>query len=96
MFNIILKCQKKTYVKKIHSFHHYSTWFLVPMCVFAPSQALLMYVFRNMQLENVTSNTFIHVNISPKLVSCYNFFSFLKCEYVGLQVINAFTIKVVN
>jgi hypothetical protein len=95
MFNIILKCQKKTYVKKFIVFttirHD-----LVPMCVFAPSQALLMYVFRNMKLENVTSNTFIRVNISPNLVSYYKFFSFLKCEYVGVQVINASTIKVVN
>jgi hypothetical protein len=66
------------------------------MCVFAPNQALLMYVFRNMQLENVTSNTFICVNISPNLVSYYKKISFLMCEYVGVQVINAFTIKAVN
>jgi hypothetical protein len=66
------------------------------MCVFAPNQTLLIYVFKNVQLENVTSNTFIHVNISPNLVSYYKIFSFLKCEYVGMQVINAFTIKVVN
>jgi hypothetical protein len=36
MINITLKCQEKNICKKIHSFDHYSTWFLVPICILAP------------------------------------------------------------
>ncbi len=28
---------KKNVCKKIHSFHHYSTWFLAPIFIFAPT-----------------------------------------------------------
>jgi hypothetical protein len=36
MINITLKCQDKNICKKVHNFHHYLTWFLVPRYVFAP------------------------------------------------------------
>jgi hypothetical protein len=36
MINIILKCQEKNICKKIHSFHHYLTWFLAPIFIFSP------------------------------------------------------------
>jgi hypothetical protein len=35
MINITLNV-KKNICKKIHSFHHYSTWFLVPISIFTP------------------------------------------------------------
>jgi hypothetical protein len=35
MINIILKCQKKK-CENVHSFHHYPTWFLAPISIFAP------------------------------------------------------------
>jgi hypothetical protein len=38
MISITLKCQKKNICKKIHKFHHYSTWFLAPRCIIAVSQ----------------------------------------------------------
>ncbi len=36
MINITLKCQGKNICKKVHSFHHYPTWFLVSIFVLAP------------------------------------------------------------
>jgi len=36
MINITLKCQKYIYMLKIHSFHHYMTWFLTPIFVLHP------------------------------------------------------------
>jgi hypothetical protein len=36
MIDITLKCQEKNICKKIHSFHHYSTWFLVTISVLTP------------------------------------------------------------
>jgi hypothetical protein len=36
MINITLKCQEKNICKKVHSFHHYPTWFLVPISLLAP------------------------------------------------------------
>jgi hypothetical protein len=36
MIYITLKCQKKNICKKVHSFHHYLTWFLVPIFVLTP------------------------------------------------------------
>jgi hypothetical protein len=50
MINITLKCQEKNIYKKVHSFHHYSTWFwllflyLHPiMCYFFPLFINLVY-----------------------------------------------------
>jgi hypothetical protein len=40
MINVTLKCQEKNICKKIQNFHHYSTCFLTPRCVFVVSQDL--------------------------------------------------------
>jgi hypothetical protein len=37
MIIITLKCQEKNKCKNVHSCHHYSTWFLVPIFVLALS-----------------------------------------------------------
>jgi hypothetical protein len=38
MINIIFKCQKKKHMyKKVYNFHHYLTWFLAPLNIFAPT-----------------------------------------------------------
>ncbi len=37
MIDITLKCFKKNICKKVHSFHHYLTWFLATISIFAPN-----------------------------------------------------------
>ncbi len=37
MINITLKWQEKNICKNVHNFHHYLTWFLAPIFVFAPN-----------------------------------------------------------
>jgi hypothetical protein len=37
MINITFKCQEKNICKKVHSFHHYLTWFLAPISIPAPT-----------------------------------------------------------
>jgi hypothetical protein len=39
MISITLKSQEKNICKKVHSFHHYLTWFLAPISTFTPSCA---------------------------------------------------------
>jgi hypothetical protein len=55
MINIILKCQEKNICKKIHSFHHYLTWFLAILILFAPDYHILVF--------SLTPN---HIHESPK------------------------------
>jgi len=50
MINITLKCQEKNICKKVHSFHHYLTWFLAPISVLTP-----LCVIQTTSLPNETS-----------------------------------------
>ncbi len=68
MINITFKCQEKTYVKKIHNFHHYSTWFLAPLIVFTPILKSILqccviwlkevgsFIWENLSLGGTTRN----------------------------------------
>ncbi len=44
---------KKNICKKVHSFHHYPTWFLVPIFVFAP------YCVVCFKVRNTTKEVFV-------------------------------------
>jgi hypothetical protein len=50
MINITLKCQEKNICKKVHSFHHYLTWFLAPISILTP-----FHVIQTTSLPNATS-----------------------------------------
>jgi hypothetical protein len=41
MINITFKCQEKKTCQKVHNFHHYPTWFLVPIFVLIPIKTLV-------------------------------------------------------
>jgi len=43
MINITLKCQEKNICKNIHSFHHYLTWFLAPLIIFARDYHIFVF-----------------------------------------------------
>jgi hypothetical protein len=50
MINITLKCQKENICKKFQSFHHYLTWFLVPITILAPKTQLTNQLILNKML----------------------------------------------
>jgi beta-lactamase regulating signal transducer with metallopeptidase domain len=51
MINIALKCRKKK-CKKNDNFHHYLTWFLVPISIIAP---IFKTILINLNKKNISN-----------------------------------------
>ncbi len=63
MINIILKCQKNNICKKVHSFHHYLTWFLAPIFVLSPT---LLHIIKRITMAFKCNHDFKLIVASSK------------------------------
>jgi hypothetical protein len=58
MINITLKCQGENICKIVHIFHHYPTWFLVPIFVHTPICLPTTNIIVKMKYNNNNNNNF--------------------------------------
>jgi hypothetical protein len=59
MINMTLKCQEKNMCKKVHNFHHYTTWFLAPL--------ILLHSLAEIYSHNQTQNILLWSCVEKRL-----------------------------